>query len=310
MLLLRIMLTICALYGLYRLADDTPAAEQTAYLPIGVRRVWSVLGLALTLAFWFWDAWWVLIPALAAHLAAMICRNACIRWDKKRIHISGMMGLRWDYEYAQVRYLPGKLPLLITNNRMFVLWPGMVWRDTFIEEAREHVRVAGYSQIYRKRAYKDTRHNAASRNAMMSNLGIALLLGALFAYLYWPITADTGEVVELTLVEAWERGDDLIGLDFTDAEDYRLALNNTTRALLEPDAVGQTYTVQRKYRVSGGRYHRSTWYNVVAIQGADGTVYRTWQQSAASVDRARPYGLASMALLWFMTRKHSPKRRR
>lgn len=160
MLLLRIILTICALYGLYRLADDTPAAEQTAYLPIGVRRLWSILGFVLT------------------------------------------------------------------------------------------------------------------------------------------------------LVKAWERRDNRIGLDFTDAEDYRLALNNTTRVLLEPGAVGQTYTVQRKYRVSGGRYHRSTWYNVVAIQGTDGTVYRTWQQSAASIDRARPYGLASMTLLWFMIRKHNPKRRR
>lgn len=310
MQILRILLSLCALHALYRLADDTPATAQTAYLPIGIRRVWSVIALVLTLLCLFTDDWWAILPAMAAHLGAMICRNACIRWDKKRFSISGALGLRWDYEYAQVRYLPGKWPLLITNNRCFILWPGMIWRDTFIAEASEHVRVAGYSQIYRKRAYKDTKQNAASRGIVLSNTALALLLAVLFAVLYWPITEKTGDVTEMTLVGARERSDTQLGLDFTGAGDYRIALNDTTRALLEPDALGKSYTVQHQYRTSGSRSHRSRWYQVIALTDEDGVVYRTWQESAAALDAARPYGLAALTLTWFMFGKNLPKYKR
>lgn len=310
MQILRILLSLCALHALYRLADDTPSTARTAYLPIGFRRVWSVLALVLTLLCYFTDAWWAILPAMAAHLGAMICRNVCIRWDKKHFCISGALGLRWDYEYAQVRYLPGKWPLLITNNRCFILWPRMVWRDTFIAEAREYVRVAAYSQIYRKRAYKDTKQNAASRGGVWSNTALALLLAALFAMLYWPITENTGELTQMTLQGAWERSETQLGLNFTGAGDYRIALNDTTRALLEPEAYGKTYTVQQQYRSSGSRSHHSRWYQVIALTDEDGVVYRTWQESADALAASSPYGLAALTLTWFMFGKNLPKPKR
>lgn len=305
MLTLKILLTLASCYALYRLQDTPLTSPQTVCASHQSRRVWAFAATALTAALWLTDSWWVAGAAMLAHLGMLVCRNACIQWDAKRVHISGLMGLRWDYEYAQLRYLPGQLPLIITTDHIFLLWPGMPGRSDFLQAAWEQVRLAVKGQAYRKRGWKTTRQNIASQNALMSNIVLALCLAALVAYLYWPITASTGDVVELTLERAWERRTGNIGLDFGESRDYRIALNEKTAELLEDDALGQTYTIQRRYR-PGGK-HGNSWYQVLALAAEDGTVYRTWEDSARTVDRGRPAAIATAVVAWFMIAKRAAK---
>lgn len=305
MLTLKILLTFAACYGLYRLQDAPPSSPQTVCASREARRGWTLAATALTAAMWLTDSWWVAGAAMLVHLGMLVCRNACIQWDERRVHISGLMGLRWDYEYAQLRYLPGRLPLIITTDHFFLLWPGMPGHSDFLQAAWEQVRLAVKGQAYRKRGWKTTRQNIASQNAVYHNIILALCLAALVAYLYWPVTASTGDVVELTLERAWERRTGNIGLDFGESRDYRIALNEKTAELLEEDALGQTYTIQRRYR-PGGK-HGNSWYQVLALEAEDGTVYRTWEDSARTVDRGRPAAFATAVVAWFMIAKRAAK---
>lgn len=305
MLTLRILLTLAACCGLYRLQDAAPTNPKTVFASREARRVWTFAATALTAALWLTDAWWIAGAAMLAHLGMLVCRNFCIQWDDRRVHISGLMGLRWDYEYAQLRYLPGRLPLIITTDHVFLFWPGMLGRSAFLQAAWEQVRIAMKGQAYRKRGWKTTKQNIASQNALMSNIGLALCLAALVAYMYWPITASTGDVVELTLERAWERNTGNIGLDFGESRDYRITLNEKTAELLEEDALGQTYTIQRRYK-SGGK-HGNPWYQVLALEAQDGTVYLTWEDSARSIAQGRPAAIATAVAAWFIIGKRSAK---
>lgn len=305
MLLLRILLTLAACYALYRMQDADPTGPKTVCASRDARRTWTFAATALTAAMWLTTSWWVVGAAMLAHLGVLVCRNFCIQWDEKRAHISGLMGLRWDYEYAQLRYLPGRLPLIITTDHVFLLWPGMPGRTAFLQAAWEQVRIAVAGQRYRKRGWKNTKQNIASQNALMSNIGLALCLAALVTYMYWPITASTGDVVELTLERAWERRTGNIGLDFGESRDYRIALNEKTADLLEADALGRTYTIQRRHK-SGGK-HGSPWYQVIALEAEDGTVYLTWEDSARTVDQGRPVAIATGIVAWFIISKRAAK---
>lgn len=303
MLLLRILLTLAACYALYRMQDADPTGPKTVCASRDARRTWTFAATALTAAMWLTTSWWVVGAAMLAHLGVLVCRNFCIQWDEKRAHISGLMGLRWDYEYAQLRYLPGRLPLIITTDHAFLFWPGMLGRTAFLQAAQEQVRIAMKGQAYRKRGWKATKQNIASQNALMSNIGLALCLAALVAYLYWPITASTGDVVELTLERAWERTTGNIGLDFGESRDYRITLNEKTAELLDDEALGQTYTIQRRYKPGGKR--GKSWYQVIALEAEDGTVYLTWEDSARSADQGRPAAIATTIVAWFIISKRA-----
>ena len=297
---LRILLTLCSLYALFRLGDDTPATAHTAYLPIGARRIWSVAALACTLALWLTEAWWMIALSMLTLFGAMVCRNVCIRWDDRKLRITGAMGLQWTYEYAQVRYLPGKWPVIIIGMHPFVLWPGLVYRDTFLAHARERMRIVRYAQAYRKRSFADPKSNDVNRGCMLINVGFALALAALVSFTCWPVSEDTGSIIQAELEGAYISGS-TINLNFIGYRVHRIPNNDRTAPLLEEDAIGKTYTIQHKYQTAGRRHNR--YYSVIALADSDGTVYRTWQESAAVIDRLRPYAILSGIVGWFMFRK-------
>ena len=107
MVWLSLMLTAVSVFAVGRLAAPIDVSctdgEQTAYIPLGLRRVWSVAAGALSLLTWVVPTWPVFIAAMAGHLGAMVCRNARIVWSSRRFHITGALGLEWTYEYAQLR---------------------------------------------------------------------------------------------------------------------------------------------------------------------------------------------------------------
>lgn len=296
-MLLKLTLTFCAIYALYRLGDDEPGGPDTACIPMIVRRVWSVLAFALALGTWVLDSWWLKGGAMLALLMAMACRNARIVWKKKRLRISGVLGYQWTYEYAQLRYLPGKLPFIVTNNHVFFRWPGMVGMDTFVAQAIEKLKIIVPGQKYRSSGYMDNKENAENRRRLGVRLGMAAVMLMLLWFACQPITADTGTINTRVLNAVHLRRGHRISLEFDDLRyPHHIPYNDVTAALLEEDALGRTYTVQEIY--SGSR--RSTkYYEVISLQDEQGQVYRTWEESAAARRAGIPDLTGALVVFWF-----------
>lgn len=305
MVWLSLLLTAVSVFAVGRLAAPIDVSctdgDQTAYIPLGLRRVWSVAAGALSLLTWIVPTWPVFIAAMAGHLGAMVCRNARIVWSSRRFHITGALGLEWTYEYAQLRGFSRRTPLLRTNDRVFILWPGMVMQATFLQEAGKYAEVAARNQAWRKRGYADTKQNAANRHAVLTNIGLALCIAALLAFWYWPITAESGDVAQLVLTEAHDRLDNAIGLAFDSGRDYRVIRTEDTAALLAPDALNRRYTVQslRRYTSRPSR----NWYQVIAITDDQGNALLTWEESAQRRWDGLPAAAACGGIAWCILRK-------
>ena len=305
MVWLSLLLTAVSVFAVGRLAAPIDVSrsdgEQTAYIPLTWRRFWSVTAGALSLLTWLVPLWPVFIAAMGCHLGAMVCRNARIVWNNRRFRIAGALGLEWTYEYAQIRPVPRWLPLLRTNDRVFILWPGMVMQATFLQEAGKYAEVSARQQAWRKRGYADTKQNAANRSAILSNIGYALCIAALLAFWYWPITAESGKTAQMVLTEAHERLDDAIGLTFDAGGDYRILRTEDTSALLDPDALNRSYTVQalRRYTSRPSR----NWYQVIAITDDQGNALLTWEESAQRRADGFPMAAACGAIAWCCLRR-------
>ena len=97
---------------------------------------------------------------------------------------------------------------------------------------------------------------------------------------FWqPITDESGTVYTLRLERVYV-ANRVTCLDFGQSNSFRLPEGLTFEVLLEPAALGQTYTVTADYRASRNSSRRS-YYEVYALTGADGTEYLTIEQSEA-----------------------------
>ncbi len=296
-MLLKLTLTFCAVHALYRLGDDEPGGPDTACIPMRIRRVWSVLAFALVLGTWLVDSWWLKAPAMFALLMAMACRNVRITWKKKKLRISGVLGYRWTYEYAQLRYLPGKLPFIVTNNHVFFRWPGMVGVDAFAAQAIERLKIIVPGQKYRSSGYVDSKENAENRKRLWERLGMAAVILMLLWFACQPITAETGAINTRVLTEAHLRRDDRISLTFEGLRyPHRIPYNDATAALLEEDALGRTYIVQENF---AGRRRASKYNQVIALRDEQGRVFRTWEESAAARRAGIPDLTGALVIFWF-----------
>ncbi len=294
--MLKTILTFCAVYALYRLGDDEPGGPDTAYIPMKIRRIWSVLAFALALGTWFLDSWWLKGGAMFALLMAMACRNVRIIWRKKNLHISGVLGYRWTYEYAQLRYLPGKLPFIVTNNHVFFRWPGMVEVDTFAAQAIEKLKIIVPGQKYRSSGYVDSKENAENRRRLGVRLGMAALMLMLLLFASQPITAETGTINTRVLTAAMPYAERQIRLQFDELDRWhRIPCNDATAPLLEEDAIGRIYTVQEDYKPR----RRRGYYQVIALTDEQGHIYRTWEESAAARQSGIPDLTGAMVVFWF-----------
>lgn len=97
---------------------------------------------------------------------------------------------------------------------------------------------------------------------------------------YWrPITADSGRHFTLTLEDASHGGSTLY-LEFEGiSDDFRMPWSEAYAPLLKPSALEKEYEVIAKHK-PGGRRGRS-YYDVYALESADGTVYLSIEQSEA-----------------------------
>ena len=121
--------------------------------------------------------------------------------------------------------------------------------------------------------------------------GCLLLIGlTLWGTLrFWqPITAESGTVYTLRLERVYV-ANGVTCLDFGQRDDFRLPKGLAYDALLEPAALGQTYTVVADYHASR---RSSDYYDVYALTGADDTEYLTIEQSEARRVEQLPLRLA------------------
>ena len=128
-------------------------------------------------------------------------------------------------------------------------------------------------------------------------IGCLLLLAlTIFAsrFIWLPITEDTGEHSIQVLEKAHTSRTHII-LDFRNATDYRIPRNAGTEALLDEAAIGQVYEVTARYHSSGK--NRNRYYEVLALSSADGTVYRTIEESEANRQAALPRRIALLIVL-------------
>ena len=110
---------------------------------------------------------------------------------------------------------------------------------------------------------------------------LLLIVLTVFAtrFMWLPITENTGERSMQVLEKAFI-SNKYVTLDFGHVHDYRIARSDATEALLDEAAIGQTYEVTARYH--SGRSAKSKYYEVLALSGADGTIYRTLEEAEAS----------------------------
>ena len=125
-----------------------------------------------------------------------------------------------------------------------------------------------------------------------------LFLLALTVYLsrfmWLPITEDSGETSTQVLKQVDANRTHII-LDFMSSTEYRLPRNDTTEALLTDAEIGQAYEVTARYHSS--RNHRNRYYEILALSTADGTVYRTIEESEANRQAALPSRITYLIVL-------------
>lgn len=111
---------------------------------------------------------------------------------------------------------------------------------------------------------------------------------------FWrPVTAQSGEEYHLRLERAWMHGKSMY-LDFGISDNFRMPQAGDLDALLEPDAVGKEYRVIADYHA---RRRGSDYYDVYALNSADGTQYLTIEQSEARRQELLPLRLTLFAVL-------------
>lgn len=122
---------------------------------------------------------------------------------------------------------------------------------------------------------------------------IALTLGA-SRFLWLPITEESGEHTVEVLKNA-SANSKYITLDFGYVTDYRIPRSEAAELLLAESAFGQSYEVTARYHSSGK--NRNRYYEVLALTGTDGTVYRTLEEAEAARQAALPLRLGLLVVL-------------
>lgn len=125
---------------------------------------------------------------------------------------------------------------------------------------------------------------------------LLLLVLTVFAsrFIWLPITEDTGDRSIQVLENAFANSK-YIELDFGYVNDYRIPRSEATEPLLNEAAIGQTYEVTARYHSSGKG--RNRYYEVLALSGSDGTVYRTLEEAEASRQANLPLRLGLLITL-------------
>ena len=125
---------------------------------------------------------------------------------------------------------------------------------------------------------------------------LLLLAVALFASRsFWiPITESSGKHSTLVL-EAARANKAYITLDFGSV-DHRIPRSDTAESLLDESALGQTYEVIARYHNS--RNHRQRYYEVLALSGVDGTVYRSLADAEAARQDSMPLRIVLVVALY------------
>ena len=119
---------------------------------------------------------------------------------------------------------------------------------------------------------------------------LLLIVLTVFAtrFMWLPITENTGERSMQVLEKAFI-SNKYVTLDFGHVHDYRIARSDATEALLDEAAISQSYEVTARYH--SGRSAKSKYYEVLALTGADGTVYRSLEEAEASRKAGLPLRL-------------------
>ena len=112
--------------------------------------------------------------------------------------------------------------------------------------------------------------------------------------MWLPITEESGET-KVQVLENIDANRTHIILDFRSAADYRIPRNAVTEALLTEAEIGQPYEVTARYHSSGK--NRNRYHEVLALSSADGTVYRTIEESEANRQAALPRRISLLIVL-------------
>lgn len=271
--LFKLVLTAGAISSILLQTRSGGRPKELVRFPDGLLRAGVGLSVAAMVLYWLFPSFWMGILALLAELPVLMWRNCRISCAKRTFTISGISGLKWTYSYAEAESLRG--PFLHAGGHIFLLYPGTENRAAFIEQLRQSMAVAARDAKYRKSAPQSHPKNAENKQ----RIGFYALWVVLFALMIFsglrPITADTGRIYEVTLRSAALRWND-IRLDFGYGDYFEIAHTELTAPLLDESMSGSDFTVQATHH--SGRNTRDR-YEVIALTGADGTVYLTWEES-------------------------------
>lgn len=125
---------------------------------------------------------------------------------------------------------------------------------------------------------------------------LLLLVLTVFAsrFIWLPITEDTSER-SVQVLEAASSSGKYIFLDFGYVNDYRIPRNKSTEPLLDEASIVQSYEVTARYH--SGRRSQNKYYEVLALNSAGGTVYRTLEEAEANRQADLPLRLGLLIVL-------------
>ncbi|MBQ8200459.1 MAG: hypothetical protein IJZ74_01685 [Clostridia bacterium] len=290
MILFCIFLTFGAINAILLQAKNVRESAQLVCFPRSLLRTGVGLCAATTALAWFFPRMWVIALAVLAEVPVLLWRNCRILWGKRTFSISGVTGLNWTFSYAEVTSLRG--PFLRIGWRVWLLWPGTENRAAFIGHLRQAMAVSARDARYRRTPPPRQPENKFTRTRLCSYLIWITFCAFLLLAGNRPITADTGRFYEVTLRSARQVNND-VRMDFGYHDIFEISCTEATAPLLDPAAEGQSFTVQAIHHT--GRRTRDR-YEIVAISGADGAVYRTWEESEALRQENKPARITLLLL--------------